>query len=216
LEDHHAVVFDLDGTVIDSEPLHERTAGLVFAAYGMPVPDYLFETFKGRTEQEIVRHMIGHYAAGPIDEVALMNERQAMYESLIHELEPVEGVLPLIADLAETHRLALATSSPRRNQQLAFDKFGLDRYFDTVVTLDDVVRPKPDPEPYRLAAERLGVAPSRCLVFEDSSSGIRSALDAGCTVIALTTSFPAESLRAAGASHIASGFAEVREWWKEG
>ncbi|MDZ4701999.1 MAG: HAD family hydrolase, partial [Rhodothermales bacterium] len=80
------------------------------------------------------------------------------------------------------------------------------------ITSDDITRPKPDPQPYLVTAERLHVDPSRCVVFEDSTNGVRSALAAGCQVIAITTSFDAAALRAAGAVHIASGFAEIREW----
>ncbi|MEZ4700955.1 MAG: HAD family phosphatase [Rhodothermales bacterium] len=212
LADLDAVIFDMDGVIIDSEPLHERTATMVFSAHGMTIPPDLFEQFKGRTDRQIVRYMIANHAPGPLDEDALLEERRALYASIIDELNPIPDVLPFIDTLSRSHRLALATSAGRPNQRLAFDKFRLDAYFEVVITADDITRHKPDPEPYLVTAERLGVEPARCLVFEDSVNGVRSALDAGCQVIAITTTSSAEALRATGVAHVAAGFAEIRGW----
>ncbi len=207
-----AVIFDMDGVIIDSEPLHERTATMVFNAHGMTVPKDLFEAYKGRTDREIVRFMIDNHASRPIDAEALLQERRLLYESFIDELMPVADVLPFIEAVAGSHPLALTTSASRQNQQLAFRKFDLDRFFDVIITSDDITRPKPDPQPYLVTAERLNVDPARCVVFEDSTNGVRSALGAGCQVIAITTSFDEAALRAAGAVHVATGFAQIRSW----
>lgn len=216
LADLDAVIFDMDGVIIDSEPLHERTARMVFQEYDMTVPEDLFDRFKGRTDREIVRYMIEHHATRSLEVDEILNRRRAIYASVIHELEPVADVLPFIHALSRTHRLAVATSASRHNQQLAFSKFALDPLFEFVIAAEDITRHKPDPEPYRVAAARLGADPSRCLVFEDSTAGVRSALGAGCQVIAITTTFPEEALRAEGVQHVASGFAEIREWLMPG
>ena len=207
-----AVIFDMDGVIIDSEPLHERTASMVFNAYGMTVPENLFDAYKGRTDREVVRFMIDNHAGQSLDVDTLLQERRLLYESFIDELLPVADVLPFISAVAGSHPLALTTSASRQNQQLAFRKFDLDRFFDVVITSDDITRPKPDPQPYIVTAERLNADPARCVVFEDSTHGVRSALAAGCQVIAITTSFDEAALRAAGAVHVASGFAEIRGW----
>ncbi|MDZ4700126.1 MAG: HAD family phosphatase, partial [Rhodothermales bacterium] len=132
-----AVIFDMDGVIIDSEPLHERTATMVFTAHGMAVPADLFEAYKGRTDREIVHFMIDNHASRPLDAEALLQERRLLYESYIDELLPVPDVLPFISTIAGSHPLALTTSASRQNQQLAFRKFDLDRYFDVVITSDD-------------------------------------------------------------------------------
>ncbi|NNE47701.1 MAG: HAD family hydrolase, partial [Rhodothermales bacterium] len=111
-------------------------------------------------------------------------------------------------------RLALTTSAIRDNQVKAFELFGLQPYFEVVVTAENVSRPKPHPEPYVMTASRMGVPVENCLVIEDSVNGVRSALRAGCKVAALTTSFSAEILRNAGADSVHNSFAGLQKSFK--
>ena len=103
-------------------------------------------------------------------------------------------------------RLGLTTSATRRDQERSFALFDLHAYFEVVVTREDVVHPKPDPEPYRITAERLDVAPAACLVIEDSLNGVLSARRAGCTVAGIATSFSTEQLLQAGARLAADNY----------
>jgi beta-phosphoglucomutase len=105
--------------------------------------------------------------------------------------------------------LGLATSALRENQQRAFERFGLDCYFDAIVSGNDAQKGKPDPEPYLLTGARLDVDPAKTLVIENSVNGIRSGKAAGCKAVGLTTSFERETLEKAGADLVVDGFSEL-------
>ena len=122
----------------------------------------------------------------------------------------IEGALEFVKRCqAAGFRLGLTTSAARAIQQLAFEKFGLSRYFDAVVTGEDIRRGKPDPEPYLLTAAKLGQPASVCMVIEDAVSGIIAGKAAGCFVVGLTTSFPAKDLMAAGADLVVNSFQDL-------
>jgi HAD superfamily hydrolase (TIGR01509 family) len=206
-----AVIFDMDGVIIDSEPLHEEAQRVVFARHGIEVPVSVYSDFKGQTEQDVFQFVVREYGNSSHDPAVLVSEKHAAYERLIDEMEPVAGALEFIEFLSHrSYRLALTTSAIRANQQRAFDRFGLGSYFHVVVTAEDVGRPKPDPQPYLITASRMQLAPANCLVIEDSLNGVRSALAAGCRVAALTTSFTADELRSAGANVVHESFDDLR------
>lgn len=199
-----AVVFDLDGVVVDSEPLHDRAQRIVFDRYGLAVPEALMPSFRGMVERDVFARIVRDFAPAPMDVAALVEAKNAAYRGLIDEMELVPGFDAFLRAAAARYAVALTTSSVRADQERAFARFGLGALFDVVVTAEDVARPKPDPEPYRVTAARLGLAPAACLVVEDSVNGVRSAAGAGCRVAGLTTSFDAATLRAAGA-HVTVG-----------
>lgn len=214
---YQAILFDLDGVIVNSEPLHDRARWDVLAHYGIDVPPEADATFKGKTTEEVFAHIARMYADGRIGAEELIAQKQDRYRTMAAEaLEPIPGALAFIKRLARLDvRLGLTTSATKVNQRLAFDRFGLDAYFGAVVTAEDITRGKPDPEPYRLAAERLGVAPARCLVIEDSVAGIQSAKGAGCTAAGLTTSFSAPELLEAGADVVVADFEELARYLTE-
>ena len=190
-----ALCFDLDGIIIDSEPLHERAIQLTSQHLG------------GRelTPAEILS------IKGTIEELELVIAyRNGIFAGLFDEI----GLIPGAREFIETARarglrLALTTSALASNQRRAFAKFGLAPFFEVVVTGEDITRGKPDPEPYLLTAARLGVDPAESLVIEDSLNGVRSGKAAGCRVAALTTSFPAKNLRDVGADDVLDTYPEL-------
>jgi HAD superfamily hydrolase (TIGR01509 family) len=205
-----AVIFDLDGVLIDSEPLHEEAERIVFAAHGFEVPPSVFREIKGRTTREAFAHLLRACAADGLDMDALIAEKRRLFLDLLRSVRPIPGALAFVRRAAERcERLGLTTSSDPATLRLAFDTFALHPYFDAVVTAADVTRAKPDPEPYRLTTERLGARPAQTLVIEDSTNGVRSAVAAGCRVAGLTSSFDAEALRTAGAHLTVASFDEL-------
>lgn len=205
-----AVIFDLDGVIIDSEPLHEEAIRRVFVANNLAVPPTIYGTFKGQTDRDVLRHAIDTYSNGPLNVEALIQQKHAAYAALLDQLTLIPGAKDCIETLARQGMpLALTTSSAKTNQQRAFSRFNLSPYFSVVITADDITHPKPDPQPYMRTVEALGVAASESVVLEDSYSGVLSAVRAGCTVVGLTTSFPAEKLHAAGAHYVVDTFQEI-------
>ncbi len=211
-----AVIFDMDGVIIDSEPLHERAQRIVFEENGLDVPLSIHGDFKGKTEEDVFEFVVREFGPGR-DRRELVQQKHRIYRVLMEDLRPIDGALDFIAGLhADGTRMALTTSAIRANQQKAFRLFDLDRYFEAVITAEDVERPKPSPDPYLITVKRLSLPAALCLVIEDSLHGVRSAKDAGCRVAALTTSFQADDLRRSGADLVAEGFDELRALMMDG
>ena len=195
-----AILFDMDGVLVDSEPLHEEAQRIVAREYGLNVPESEFSRFKGWTEQRVYAWIADNYDTGGHSIEALVAAKHRAFASLSAQLRPMEGAIELVTKLsASGHALGLVTSATSADQERACNRFKLDRCFQTVVCGEDVSKPKPHPEPYRLTAARLNVDPARCLVIEDSRYGVLSALSAGCTVYAVSTTFASEHLSRLGA-----------------
>ncbi|MFN3333051.1 MAG: HAD family hydrolase [Caldilinea sp.] len=205
-----AILFDLDGVIIDSEALHNEAVTTAVAAHGVTVPNELFEEFVGIPDAVLLEHINRYYLGGRCNVAELLAEKQAAYLKVADQVRAIPGAMDFIRT-ARPHfkAFALATSALKSNQQLAFDQLDLHRFFDAVVTADDVARTKPDPEPYLRAVERVGLPASECVVIEDSLNGVRAGKGAGCTVIGLTTTYPAGELIAAGADQVCASYDEI-------
>ena len=207
-----AIIFDLDGVIIDSEALHEEAGRRAMSQYALNAVPVDFDAFKGKTEQDVFGYVVEVNEADHVDVDELIALKQRLYGDLIDRLQPVDGALAFIERLAQAGlTMGLTTSSVPENQQRAFDKFDLYQYFDTVITAADVTHPKPHPEPYLTTAQRLGVDPAYCLVIEDSTHGVDSARQAGCQVAGITTSFSKEALAEAGVEVVVDHFDELAQ-----
>ena len=210
LKSKTALIFDMDGVIIDSEPLHERASQRVFAEYGIELDESIFEPFKGKTDRDIVTFLKAEHKIEDASVDELLQRKRDNYAAFIDELHPVPGSIAFIQYVSEGFRLALTTSASRRNQELAFQKFNLYPFFETVITSNDISNPKPHPEPYQVTVEQLGLTPEQCMVIEDSTNGVRSAAAAGCTVIGITTSFDDPALREAGAHVVIDSYDQLK------
>jgi beta-phosphoglucomutase len=187
-----ALLFDLDGTLIDSMPLHQRAWREWHARHALPfVEDGFFEATAGRSNDEILRDLFP--TLGPAGRARLAEEKEALYrEWAVRSLSLIAGAEDAIAQARRAGlRLAICTAAPPGNMRIAFERFGLDRRVDTVTSPADHLRGKPHPDIFVEAARRLGVAPAGCLVFEDAPLGIEAARRAGMDAVALTTTLPA-------------------------
>ena len=210
---YKAIIFDMDGVIIDSEPLHEKAQRIVFSQYELSVPSTVFSAFKGKTEADVFGHVVETYADNRVDASELIALKHDVYSQLMGELQLIDGAKALIERLVERGvPLGLTTSATRRDQQRTFALFDLHAFFNVVVTADDVTNPKPDPEPYLTTARRLDIAPDSCLVIEDSTHGVLAAQRAGCTVIGLPTSFSTERLMQAGAHLAVDGYDQLARY----
>ncbi len=188
-----AFLFDLDGTLVDNMRLHYVVWSDYLSSHGVQVdPDDFRHRTAGMTNPEILRLAFGSQITTEAME-AHAAAKEIRYRDMARaEFRPLPGLVEFL-DSARTAgmRLALATAAPRENVDFALECLNLREAFHAQVCADDITRGKPDPQTFLLAAERLGVPPAQCLVFEDSDAGMRAAANAGMPVIALTTGMPA-------------------------
>ncbi|XXY53065.1 HAD family phosphatase [Sorangium sp. So ce269] len=210
MDQFRALIFDLDGVIIDTEPLHAEAKRITFERYGIQVPERLYVEFRGRSDLDMVEHVVRELAGGALSAADVVGHKHEVFRALHEKIAPIEGALEFIR-LARRRfdRLALSTSATKKNQEFAFDRFALRPFFDVVVTSEEISHTKPHPEPYQKAAERLGLSPGACLVIEDSKNGVLSARAAGCAVAAITTSFSREELKEASPDFMVGSFVEL-------
>ncbi len=187
-----AFLFDLDGTLIDSMPLHHESWRRWFAELGQPFDETgFFEATAGRTNAEILADLLPLRSLA--ERTALAERKEAIYRELaLTSLRLVDGFAAFHRDArAAGLALTICTAAPPENMALAFSRFGLDRMVDVITSPADGLRGKPHPDIFAAAARRLGVPAQQCTVFEDAPLGIEAARRAGMRAVALTTSLPA-------------------------
>ena len=192
-----AVIFDMDGVLVDSNPfhiqkwkefLHER--GIPYNAEDLPTQ------ILGVRNDTAFRHFLGPQLRK--DEVKELSEDlEARFRAAFRShARPLPGLMALMDEChAEAIPMGVASSAMAKNVDFVVDTLKLRPYFTSIVTGDDVSRPKPDPEIYLKTAEKLRLAPAKCVAFEDSFVGIESAKGSGMKCVAIASAFPAEELR---------------------
>jgi beta-phosphoglucomutase family hydrolase len=189
-----ALIFDMDGTIVDNMDFHTQAWIAFFARRGKVIdPDAFFRDTAGRQGKEILRHYIGEHLAD--EEIAALNhEKEVLYRELYG---PHRRTLPGFDAFIELGRakgwsLAVATSASPGSARFILDDMDLHRHFDAVVVgTVDVPRGKPHPDVFLKAADRCGVMPAQCIVFEDAPLGVEAARRAGMRAVVLTTTLPA-------------------------
>jgi HAD superfamily hydrolase (TIGR01509 family) len=205
-----AVVFDMDGVLIDSGAHHRDAWRLLLEDLGLtPAPDFWRLTI-GRPAEEAVTLLLGR-PVGAAEAARLARRKRDHYTRLAARgMRPIPGAPAFVAALARQGvPRAVATSASRRDVDALLAEVGVRRHFEVIVTADDVRWGKPDPEVYVRAAEGLGMPPSGCIVFEDSVVGVHAARTAGMRVIGVTTAHSDDELQAAGAERAITDFEGV-------
>ncbi len=187
-----AVLWDMDGTLVDSEELHWRAWRETMADEGISITHDQFLSSFGQRNDSIIPLWLG---AGAAPERVRKIERAK--EDRFRRMVRDAGVLPLPGAVAWVNRLsesgwlqAVASSAPRANVEAVLGEMGTASYFQAIVSAEDVRRGKPDPEVYLLAASRLGALPDRCIVVEDAAAGLEGARRAGMFRIGVNRSGP--------------------------
>jgi beta-phosphoglucomutase len=194
------VIFDMDGVLVDSAAAHQRAWQELGTEVGVPFSVARFRRTFGQCNASIIPAWLGDISPQRFD--ALEQRKEALYREFVREgaIRVYARIPHLLGELRHCGvKVAIASSGPQANVALLVDTIGAHHLIDAVVAAEDVSEGKPHPEAFVRAAERLGVAPGRCAVIEDSVHGIEAAKRAGMLAIAVLTSTPRAALAAAGA-----------------
>jgi len=193
-----AVIFDMDGVLVDTEPIQERVWETFFAGQGISVKKDDVPKMKGLRAIDVIKLFMPHVGEDLIN--GLVDKRRAIYRKMLHDNPPskIKGVTEFVQSLKELKlKIAVATSAVKEIADMLIDSAQLKQYMDIVISGEAVVSGKPDPEIYIKTAQRLGVDPKECLVFEDAISGVKAAQAAGMKVAVLLTSHHKEDFPSA-------------------
>ena len=200
------VVFDMDGVVIDSHPVHRAAWQEFLGGLGRITSETELDIIlDGGKREEILKHFLGELDPTQIAEYG--RRKDELLRNHARKLEPMTGVVEFLEHLMRCDvRMALATCASRRRVCGTLQELKLTHYFETIVTGDEVVAGKPDPAIYKLAAARMQEKPEHLLAVEDAVSGVRSARLAGMRCLGIAHNGRADLLRAAGANPIVDDF----------
>lgn len=205
-----AVIFDMDGVIIDSNPYHKKAWEIFCKKYGFSLTeDELEKKIFGRTGREALKVLFGDTLEDDMVK-KYSSEINADYRNLFAPyIKSLPGLKEFLDSLIkENISFAIASSAPPINIEFVLRNTGLNDYFNIIVDDTQITKSKPDPEIYLAAARHLKIPPEYCIVIEDSLSGIKSALNAGMKVIGITTTHSAEELR--NTDMIITDFTELR------
>lgn len=196
-EGFDAVIFDLDGTLVDSMPVHFTAWCKALAKHNVSdiFPEDVFYAMGGRPTKDIVTELNGEFGLNLDPAIITQNKREAFLESL-SEVVVIEEVVAFARRMRGKCPLGVATGGVRAVAEETLKAAGISDLFDEVVTANDVVLGKPAPDIYLETASRLEVDPRRCLVFEDAPPGILAAQAAGMQVITVPSPIPGERFSA--------------------
>ena len=209
-QQYQAVVFDMDGVMFDSEPLHIKAWQVVMAELGYDLPYEAIATCIGIPDYDSA-HFVQRYCGTEISAEELLARKTALYpEMAAAAVTPFPGVAEGLAQLSARVPIALATSCFAYETELLLGRTNLIQFFPIRVTAEMVTQRKPEPEPFQLAMNLIGSVPAHTLAVEDSPAGVMAARAAGCTVLAVTSSHKPAQL--AQAHRIFPTTAEAIEW----
>ena len=182
-EGYKGLIFDCDGTLVDSMPLHYRVWVTVLARYELEFPEKRFYQWAGVPTEEIIRHLAAEKGL-TVDARAIATERDNYFHSLPEsELRPVAAVVEIARRFHGRLPMAVATGSTRKSAEASLRAIGVLEWFDAVISSDDGLKPKPAPDIFLRAAECIGVSPDACVAFEDGDAGLQAASVAGMHVV---------------------------------
>lgn len=186
------VIFDMDGVLTDSNPAHKETIELFCKKHNRQVSeDFLLEHVFGRTNQEWIPDVFGDLSSEEVNRLA--DEKEAMFRDMF---DPLSAVIPGLFDFLEqldkhSIKSVVATSAPKENADFILSALSIENHFDAVLDSSHVDKGKPEPQIYLKAADAIGYPPGKCIVFEDSISGVEAGIRAGAKVIGITSTHTA-------------------------
>ncbi|WP_119139324.1 HAD family hydrolase [Pseudomonas reidholzensis] len=208
-----ALLFDLDGTLTDTDTLHlEAFRQLLHAYDGRQLSQAQFDAqVSGRSNGELFAELFPAASAEQCQ--ALAERKEALFREMSPHLQPLPGLLRLLEHgQAQGIGMCVVTNAPRLNAEHMLAAMGLEQRFEHVLVSDELARPKPDPLPYLTGLQRLGTEAAQALAFEDSLPGVKAASGAGIYTVGIATTQTPERLMAAGAQLVIDDFNDPRLW----
>jgi HAD superfamily hydrolase (TIGR01509 family) len=191
------LLFDMDGVIVDTEPIHHAARCRVYEKYGIDYERIKHIPVTGRNTDSIFTEV--HQASPfpiPLDEA--VREKRDVFVSLLQmPIQPLPGIVDLLKQYHNILTVVLVSASARTNVDAVMENTGLGKYFQAFVYAEDVRKYKPDPEAFLLAAEKIQISPGLCIVFEDSNLGVTAAKRAGARVIGVKTGHGRDTLKEA-------------------
>lgn len=182
------LIFDVDGTMFRNVEFHFESWQVLFSRHGVLFDERVRASLLGRTSREAIRDHFGN-GLDDTEIAALVEEKEKTYRQLYSSnVKPVDGLIDLLQECSKANvACAVASSGTRENIEFVLKEASIEKYFSVIVDGTEIVRGKPSPEIFLLAAERLGADQASCIVFEDANSGLRAAKLAGMAAIGITT-----------------------------
>ena len=191
------IVFDLDGTLADTEPLHIDTWLVILNNLGLKFDESWMHQWIGLSDRLVAEHVCEHFLKNQSVEDLQQLKQQTYRNRAITEVKLFDQVEDYLHEITQFVPIALATNSSQDDVSAVFQATNLQRHLKVIVTANDVTNLKPHPEPYQSASFKLGLEPSLCFALEDSPAGIHSAKSAGLFAIGVENSHPSEKLKEA-------------------
>lgn len=179
-----AVIFDMDGVIVDSEHVHNKAEKEAMLKYGVKVSSKELQNYTGMTDEAMFTEFIKEHDLDTTHEEIYNEKEKALLSLLKENITPVAGVINLINKLKQAGiKLGVASSSHRKVVGFVLKELGIASLFDTIIAVEDITHGKPDPEIFLKAASKLSTNPEDCLVIEDARSGVEAAKKAGMKCI---------------------------------
>ncbi len=208
----YAVIWDVDGTLVDTGELHFNAWSHLASDLDKPFTRQMFRDTFGRRNPEIIREVFGtHYSEKEIADLGFQKEEYYRAEAG-KGVDLLPGVEALLKALHQAgFKQAVGSSAPRQNVDLIMATTNAGQYFETIASMEDTSRGKPDPQVFQVAAEKMGVSPEKCLVMEDAVAGVQAAHAAGMKAIGITFvgHHPEAALKEGGANLVVKNLEEV-------
>ncbi|BAY76682.1 HAD family hydrolase [Nostoc linckia NIES-25] len=207
-----AILFDLDGTIVNSDPIHYRAWKEMLLTFSIEIDEKFYKSkISGRLNPEIVRDILPQLSLTEGEKFA--DEKEALFRKLASDVQPLSGFSELLA-WTQTHQLkrALVTNAPRLNAEYMLEVLGIKEAFHTIVLADDCIAGKPDPAPYQVALNNLGIHAEEAIALEDSPSGIRAAVGANIRTVGIASTHNPQLLQEVGAFMAIPDFTDLQLW----
>jgi HAD superfamily hydrolase (TIGR01509 family) len=207
-----AILFDLDGTLVNTDPIHYAIWQKMLLEYGLEIDEAFYKSrISGGLNPEILKDILPQLS--PEEKEKFADDKEAIFRQEAASLQRLPGLTELLA-WSEKHQLkrAVVTNAPKANALFMLAALGLETAFDTIILAEEEIAAKPDPAPYKAALKRLGITAEQAIVLEDSPTGIRSAVGAGIRTIGVASTHNPQGLCELGVFMAIDDFTDLQLW----